>query len=192
MYNTEAYIALIKERLSEYRFHHSMCVADKAKELAVRFGADEEKAYIAGILHDIMKEESKKEQRKIIKKAGFAMTELEKNNKKLYHQISGAAYMKCKLGINDEDILNSVRYHTTARADMSILEQCVYLADYISDDRDYDDVDVMRQKVQEGRESGLMYAFRYNIVDLVNKGKPIHPNNAEAYNWMIDYLSDKH
>lgn len=186
MYDTEAYMKLIKERLSDYRFYHSVCVAESAVQLAKRYGADEEKARVAGILHDVMKEESKKVQLAEIEKAGMKMTELEKKNKKVYHQMSGAAYVKEELGITDEEIINAIRYHTTGRRGMSLMEKIIYLADFISADRDYDDVDVMRSKVEEGMEEGMLYAFRYTIVDLVNQCKEIHPDTLDAYNWVIE------
>lgn len=191
MYDTEAYIKLIKERLSDYRFYHSMCVAESAVQLAKRYGADEEKARVAGILHDVMKEESKKAQLAVIEKAGMKMTELEKKNKKVYHQMSGAAYVKEELGITDEEIINAIRYHTTGRRGMSLMEKIIYLADFISADRDYEDVDVMRRKVDEGMEEGMLYAFRYTIVDLVNQCKEIHPDTLDAYNWVIEETEER-
>ncbi|MGN1202500.1 MAG: bis(5'-nucleosyl)-tetraphosphatase (symmetrical) YqeK, partial [Eubacterium sp.] len=129
MYNIKEYTALIRERLSDYRFYHSLCVAESAKALAKRYGADEEKAQTAGILHDIMKENTKAEQLEIIEKAGMTITPLEKSKKKFYHQISGAAYAKAMLGIEDTEILDAIRYHTTGRENMSLMEQIVYLAD---------------------------------------------------------------
>lgn len=191
MYDTEAYTNLIKGRLSDYRFYHSMCVAGSAVQLAKRYGADEEKARVAGILHDVMKEEPKKVQLAEIEKAGMKMTELEKKNKKVYHQMSGAAYVKEELGITDEEIINAIRYHTTGRRGMSLMEKIIYLADFISADRDYEDVDVMRRKVEEGMEEGMLYAFRYTIVDLVNQCKEIHPDTLDAYNWVIEETAER-
>lgn len=191
MYDTEAYMKLIKERLSDYRFYHSVCVAESAAQLAKRFGADEEKARVAGILHDVMKEETKENQLAVIEKAGMKMTELEKKNKKVYHQMSGAAYVKEELGITDDEIINAIRYHTTGRRSMSLLEKIIYLADFISADRDYEDVDVMRRKVEEGMEEGMLYAFRYTIVDLVNQCKEIHPDTLDAYNWVIEETEER-
>ncbi len=191
MYDTEAYMKLIKERLSDYRFYHSVCVAESAVQLAKRFGADEEKARVAGILHDVMKEETKENQLAVIEKAGMKMTELEKKNKKVYHQMSGAAYVKEELGITDDEIINAIRYHTTGRRSMSLLEKIIYLADFISADRDYEDVDVMRRKVEEGMEEGMLYAFRYTIVDLVNQCKEIHPDTLDAYNWVIEETEER-
>ncbi len=185
MYNIKEYISIIKERLSDYRFYHSICVAESAKELARRYGADEEKAEVAGILHDIMKESGDSEQLEIIEKAGMTITDLEKKNKKFYHQISGAAYASAVLGINDREIIDAIRYHTTGRADMTLMDEIIYLADFISADRDYDDVDIMREKVEKSKEEGLLYATRYTIKSVIKKGRILHPETVNAYNWLI-------
>ena len=186
MYNIKEYTTVIRERLSDYRFYHSLCVAESAKELARRYGADEEKAEVAGILHDIMKESTKSEQLEIIEKAGMTITDLEKNSKKFYHQISGSAYAKAVLGIEDKEILDAIRYHTTGRANMTLMDEIIYLADFISADRDYEDVDIMRQKVDEGKAEGLLYSTRYTIKSVIKKGKILHPETINAYNWIIN------
>jgi predicted HD superfamily hydrolase involved in NAD metabolism len=108
------YVELIRSRLSDYRFYHSVCVAEAAVQLAERFGADVEQAYVAGILHDVMKEEEPSVQRAYIEKAGERMSDLEIRIGKVYHQMSGAAYVRLELGITDPDILNAIRYHTTS------------------------------------------------------------------------------
>ena len=149
------YVELIRSRLSDYRFYHSVCVAEAAVQLAERFGADVEQAYVAGILHDVMKEEEPSVQRAYIEKAGERMSNLEIRIGKVYHQMSGAAYARLELGITDPDILHAIRYHTTARRGMSLLEQIIYLADFISADRHYKDVETMRAKVDEGLDYGL-------------------------------------
>lgn len=192
MYNIDRYKSIIKERLSEYRFYHSLCVAESAKALAKRYGADAEKAEVAGILHDICKEASKAEQLEMIEKAGMTITDFEKSKKKFYHQISGAAYAKAVLGIEDEEILGAIRYHTTGRADMTLLEEIVYLADFISVDRNYDDIDNIRAEAEKGKEYGLIYATKYTIKSVVEKGNPLHGDTVELYNWLLKtYFNDK-
>lgn len=186
MYNIDEYRVLIKNRLSEYRFYHSLCVCESAKLLAERFGADVRKAEVAGILHDVMKESSPEEQLDVIEKAGMHITDFEKSQPKFYHQISGSAYAKAVLGIEDEEILNSIRYHTTGRENMSLLEQVIYLADFVSADRDYKDVDIMRTQVERGRRQGLLYATSFTIKSVVDKGNLLHPDTVSAYNWLIN------
>lgn len=185
LYNIKEYTSIIRERLSDYRFYHSLCVAESAKMLAKRYGANEEKAEVAGILHDVMKESTTEEQLEMIEKAGMTITPLEKSQKKFYHQISGAAYAKAVLKLDDTEILDAIRYHTTGRADMTLMDEIVYLADFISADRDYTDVDVMRRKVEESKEQGLLYATLYTIRSVTEKGSILHPDTVNAYNWII-------
>ncbi|MFR5876805.1 MAG: bis(5'-nucleosyl)-tetraphosphatase (symmetrical) YqeK [Eubacterium sp.] len=189
MYNTDEYIDLIKSRLSEYRFHHSMCVAEKARELALKYGADAEKAYAAGILHDIMKEEDYDTQRDEIERDGTVLTDLEINNKKVYHQMSGAAYAKNQLGITDSDIINGIRYHTTGHSDMTLFEMIIYLADFTSADRNYPDVDKMRAETDKGLLYGMLYSLRYTITDIVSNNRQLHPDTLHCYNWVVGELN---
>lgn len=192
MYDIEYLTSVIRKRLSDYRFHHSLCVAQCAAKLAKRYGADEEKAMVAGILHDAMKEATPQEQLEVIEKAGMVISDFEKSQLKFYHQISGCAFAKSELGITDEEILGAIRYHTTGKQDMSLLEEIVYLADFISDDRDYDDIDNIRKEAEKGKEYGMLYATAYTIKSVVKKGNFLHPDTVNAYNWLLKtYFSKK-
>lgn len=183
------YKKIIKVRLSNYRYTHSVNVAEKARELAGLYGVDEDKAYLAGILHDIMKEEDVNVQEEYIRAYGISLTELEKNNKQIYHQMSGASYVMHELGINDEDILNGIRYHTTGRANMSNFEMVIYLADLTSAERDYPDVEEMRKQANTSLISGMLYATRFIIGDLASKNRTIHPDTVSCYNWAVMELN---
>ncbi|MBR2099793.1 MAG: bis(5'-nucleosyl)-tetraphosphatase (symmetrical) YqeK [Eubacterium sp.] len=188
MYNTEEYIKLIKKTLSAYRFHHSMCVAEKARELARKYGIDEEKAYVAGILHDITKEMPNDEQIRLIEENGYKLSDFEKSNHRVFHQMSGAAYVKNVLGIEDEDIISGIRYHTTGRADMTLFEMLIYLADFTSADRSYPDVDIMRRKTDENLLEGMLYSLKYTICDVVSHERTLHPDTIKCYNFVVSKL----
>ena len=140
------YKDIIRPMLSEKRYNHSVCVAREAVRLAKRYGADGKKAEIAGILHDIMKETPPEKQLKYMQKFGIMLTDTQRRTPKVWHQICGAGYIEHVLGITDEDILSAVRYHTTGRAGMSLLEKIIFTADYISADRDYNGVEEIRQQ----------------------------------------------
>ena len=191
MYNTDEYIELIKGRLSPYRFSHSMRVAARAVELAKRNNLDPQKAYVAGILHDIMKEESLESQQKIIESTGYTMTAVELASPNVYHQMSGAVYVRDILGIDDEDIVGGIRYHTTGRADMTPFEMLIYLADFTSADRDYPDVDIMRKKTDADFFDGMLYSLTYTITKLAQQSKQIHPDTLHCYNWVLDIKNMK-
>lgn len=176
------YKELLKNRLTPKRYNHSLCVADEAVRLAEKYGGDVEKAYLAGLLHDITKNATPQEHLHIFEEFGIMLNSVEKNAEKLWHAISGAAFIEHKLNVCDNEIITAVRFHTTARKGMTLLEKLLYLADFTSADRDYDDVDIMRQKVDISIQSALEYALSYTINDLVSQNKPLHIDTVEAYN----------
>lgn len=178
----EQIIEILKDRLDEYRFNHSLAVADEAVVLARRYGCDEQKAKTAGLLHDIMKNETKENMLDYIKKNNIQLTDVELNSQKLWHSILGSVYIKNDLNFTDKDIINAVRYHTTARAGMSCLEKVIYLADYTSADRNYEGVEQMRAAVKKDMESAMLVALEFSIGELLQKGACIHPDTINAYN----------
>ena len=151
----EKYIEVIRPLMGEKRFVHSLNVAKSAVMLADKYGGDREKAFTAGILHDIMQEASPERQLKILSDNGIILDKVSKSAHKLWHAKAGAAYCQDILKIVDFDILNAISFHTTARAGMSLLEKIIYLADYIGEDRDYNGVEEMRKATLHSLEEGL-------------------------------------
>ena len=170
--------------LSEKRFLHSLNVAKSAAELAEQYGADKEKAYTAGILHDIMKDTDGRKQLQIIENSGIIFGNLDRTEPKLWHAKAGAAYVRDVLGENDE-IAQAIACHTTAKGGMTLLEKVLFLADFISDDRDYDGVEQMREATSRSIEEGMDIALSFSIIDLVERRKAIHPDTLEAYNELV-------
>lgn len=181
----EALKSILKSRLNEKRYYHSLCVAKEAERLAEKYGGDAEKACLAGLLHDITKNAQDAEHLKIFREFGIILSDVEKNAKKLWHAMSGAEYVKHVIGISDPDIIDAIRYHTTAKADMSLLAKILYLADFTSEDRDYEDVDIIRGYVDESLEKAFVYALQYSITDLVNQGRAVHEDTVRAYNQAV-------
>lgn len=179
------YIDIIQAKLTQKRFFHSVCVAEEAKRLAEKYGADPNKAYLAGVLHDIMKDSSQNEQLQILDRFDIILDNVEAETPKLWHAKSGAVYIEKNLGLKDEDILNAIRYHTTARADMSLLEKILYVADFTSSDRVYKGVEAIRIIADENLEKAVLEGLAFTIFDLSNRKMPIHKNTFEAYNKSI-------
>ena len=175
----------LKSRLTERRYFHSLCVAEEAVRLADRYGADKEKAFFAGLLHDVLKDTNPAEQLKLAKEFGIMLTDLELGAHKLYHSIIGSAYVERVLGIEDKEIIDAIRYHTTARADMTSLERVLYLADYTSRDRDYNGVEDMRRAVEISEEAALKIALQFTVEDLNEKGLAVHPDTLAAYEFYV-------
>ena len=172
----------LRDNLSEKRYHHSLCVADAAKRLAEINGADPDKCYLAGLLHDICKELPKKEQRVLVMRSEFEVSEVEINAPKTHHAIAGAVFVKEKYGITDPDILTPIRWHTVGKGGMNIYEQILYMADLISEDRDYDDVERIRDITYRDLKRGLYEAFKWMILENLEKCRVIPQTTFDAYN----------
>ncbi len=187
----EEFVEEIKKRLSEYRFYHSLNVADEARRLAKKYGADEDKAFTAGLIHDIMKDTNYETQRGIIEKYSHKMTPTELANPKIWHAMSGEAFLRHELNVTDEEILSAVRYHTTARENMSLLEKVLYIADYTSAERNYPDVGIIREKADRSLEEAMLYGLRFTIKECVDLGAVVHPDSILAYNEVAIFEKEK-
>ena len=182
MLRAEEYIEIIRPKLTDARFIHSLNVAQSARELANIYGCDEEKCAVAGILHDIMKDTDKEQQLKMLSDFGIMLNTTEKVTPSLWHQISGAAYIEHILGIKDEEILGAVRYHTSGKSGMSTFEKIIFIADFISADRIYPGVDVMRRYAAESLDKAIVEGLAFTIKELAINNRPIIADTIFAYN----------
>lgn len=173
---------LLKKRLSKKRFNHSLNVAQAALELAKAYGEDSEKAYRAGLLHDICKEVEPDEQEQMMLKGNMDISGAELAVKALWHGPAGAYYIKNELHIDDEEIINAVRYHTIGRSGMSKFEEIIYLADLISEDRDYKDADKMRKLAFSDFNKAMYEAVCYSISNTIKKQSYIPDKTMDLYN----------
>ena len=173
-------IASLKGRLLEDRFFHSLNVADMAKELAVIYGEDTQKAYLAGLVHDCTKNTPAQKQLEIMKAGGISLTALEKNNRKLWHAISGSVFIQSEYDIHDADIISAVRYHTTGKANMSLLEKIVYTADFTSAERDYAGVEQIRALAKTDLDAAVYEGASFTVEKLGALSLAVHPDTVAA------------
>lgn len=186
----QQFTEIIRSRLSDYRFQHSLNVAQEAARLARRYGADADKAYTAGLVHDIMKDTDADAQRKILEDYNVALDEVERTSPMLWHARTGEVFLRNVLHLEDEEILQAVRYHTTGRAGMSLLEKVLFVADFTSADRHYPDVDVMRCYADESLVAAIRYGVEYTVQDLTNRGKIVHPDTLALYNDIVSSVKN--
>ncbi len=191
MYDIEQTKMLLKQRLSEKRYTHCINVANECIELAKKYGADEEKAYFAGLVHDICKEIPSDELRQKAIESNLAMTMAETRTKALWHAVAGAGYVRDELKVNDIDIINAVRFHTVGRAGMSRLEEIVYIGDLISADRNYKDVKRIRKLAYQDLDSVMLEALVFSIESVIEKKGFIPEYTLQAYNQYV-YINGKH
>ena len=173
----------LKAQLSAKRYAHSLNVAEECRRLAEKYGEDPDKAYFAGLLHDVCKELPDAEQYALAAQSSFAVCREELETKSLWHAVAGAYLLKTEFGVEDIDILNAVRYHTVGRAGMTRLEEIVYLGDLISADRDYKDVDKMRRLAYTSLNEAMYEGFAFAIRSVVKKGGVIPVCTIEGYNF---------
>lgn len=169
------YEQIIRPLMCDERFAHSKAVAREAVRLAVLYGEDPDKAYTAGILHDICKCMPSEVQLQWLQKSDIILAETLRDYPKVWHAFAAGAYLESELSITDSDILNAVRYHTTARAGMSLLEQITYLADLTSADRTYPDVEEMRALVNRSLRDAMFAALDFICGELRRKNALICP-----------------
>ncbi len=184
------YKAYLKDNLSKKRYNHSINVAGAALELARKYGADEDKSYIAGLLHDCAKELDVSKQLEIALTSPLDVSEIEKKATPLYHAIAGSELVKTEFGITDKEIIHAIRYHTVACGNMPKISQIVYLADLISDDRDYKDVKKMRKYADQSLEKAMYEALKFSISDSVSKGNAIPMCTLDAYNDFVNIMKN--
>jgi len=185
VYRVKDKTAFLEQHLSPKRFRHSCNVARAARQLAQKYGADVEKAYFAGLMHDVCKEMLFDDQKALMLAGDFAPDEAELHSKKVWHGIAGAYYLQKEFGITDRDILNAVRFHTVGRANMSLLEEIIYIADMISDDRDYKGVGRMRRLAYENLQEAMLEAIRDSAAAILKKGVMLPEYSIAAYNYYL-------
>ena len=174
--------ARLEKKLPAKRFRHTLAVSETAVELARRYGVDEKKAAVAGLLHDSGRQIPTKEFIAKAAELGIALDEVEKNQPILIHAKLGVYYAQHEFGDTDPEILSSIRYHTTGAAHMSPLAMVIYLADLVEPNRDFPGVDIMRAEVEKGLENGMWKAYIHTMSYLLSQGLLIHPDCLAGYN----------
>ena len=168
------------------RHAHILGVEQEAVKLAKRWGADEINARRAGILHDCTKYWTKEEHLACCDRLGVELDSLERENEKLLHAKSGAAIARYVYGEN-EAVCSAILWHTTGKADMSLLEKIIYIADYMEPNRAFDGVEDLRRLAYTDLDKALVLGLSMSIEDLKARGALIHRDTQGALDWLIQH-----
>lgn len=185
----EGYQAVARRMLTPDRYHHSLCVAKQARYLAQRYECQENDAYLAGLLHDICKDMPTDAQLQTILKSDIILSGVILSQPAVWHGLAASVFIQTELNIKKTQIIDAIRYHTTGRANMTLLDRVLYLADLTSEDRDYPDVDNMRKLADISLDRAMKEALKFIVADLAHRNQPIVEDTWEAYNEYI-VLSD--
>ncbi|RDI44037.1 bis(5'-nucleosyl)-tetraphosphatase (symmetrical) YqeK [Falsibacillus pallidus] len=183
--NKKEMLALVKTKMTEHRYVHTLGVVQTSIDLAERFGADVEKAEIAAIFHDYAKFRPKDEMRDIITSQKMDPRLLE-HNEELWHAPVGAYLVKSEAGIDDAEILDAIRYHTSGRKNMTLLEKVVYLADYIEPGRHFQGVEEVRELAKSDLNGALIQSIKNTITFLMKRNQAVFPDTVDTYNDLIN------
>ena len=171
----------LQKDLEQKRYEHTIGVADTAFSLALRYGANPEKAYVAGLLHDCAKCFDHEKKMALCKKYDVELTKTEKENPFLIHAKLGAALAREKYGIQDPEILEAIKYHTTGKANMGLLEKIIFSADYIEPNRKMIlGLEEIRKTIFNDLDKAIYIILLNTIKHLENKDQVIDPTSAEA------------
>ena len=163
------FIGKIKSYIKETRFYHSLSVAHVAYDLAKRHQLDYQRAYIAGVLHDIAKGIDKNDSLALMKQFYPDFLDI---GAYAYHQFLGEMLAKRDFDVQDEEILNAIKYHTTGRKDMCWLEKLIYASDKIDPLRPYDSSKLFKA-MKNDFNSGFLTVLKANYDYLKSKNKDI-------------------
>ena len=165
------------------RIPHVLGTAATAVDLARRWGADAEEARRAALLHDCTKRLSMEEQLALCRRYDIRLDEAEKKELKLLHAKTGAAVARAVYGVSDA-VHDAIFWHTTGKADMTLLEKIIYLADYIEPTRDFCDLTELRRLAFRDLDRAMLLGFTMAVEDLSRHGGVVHPNSVRARDYM--------
>ena len=185
-------IKTLEQELSYKRFIHTLSVAGTASSLAMCYGADLEKAETAGLLHDCAKCMDVRKMQKVCEKAGLTVSSFEADSGSLLHSKAGSVLKEEKYGITDPDMINAIRYHTTGRPGMSLLEKIIFVADYIEPGRfTAKNLPLIRRLAFSDIDEALMKILYDTLVYLNSTGLVVDPMTQKTYDYYKQIFEEK-
>jgi predicted HD superfamily hydrolase involved in NAD metabolism len=176
--------AFARSRLSERRYEHTLRVADTAEDLALAHDLDAQRARLAALLHDAAREMGPEEFLKVAREWHLQVGDPERQSPKLLHGPVAAELARRELGVDDEEVLEAIRTHTTGRTGMGPLALVLYVADKIEPARDYPSVGRLRTLAREDLRWAAEESLRRAIAHNEERGKATHPASLEMLDWL--------
>lgn len=176
---------ILLNKLSKSRYEHTLGVCETAIALAKQFGEDEDKAYLAALLHDCAKYMSAKEQIEYANNNGIKLSEEELLCPPVIHAPLGAEIARIEYGVEDGDVLDAIRYHTVAKENMSVLEKIIYTADMIEPNRKFDGVEELRNLASMSLDKVFKACLKASLMFNITDNKRVHPNSLKCWNDII-------
>lgn len=184
--NRDGLESFMKDNLTESRYAHSLGVQEMASHLAEIYGADVEKAEFAGRYHDIAKCFDQKTMDEYVRR--YDLPEALIGNKSLAHSKVAAEILKNEYGVDDEEVLDAVRSHTTGRREMSLLEEIVYVSDAIEDNRNYPQLKALQKQAETDLDGVSLIIMDFTIDQIYKKGRVPDITTIDAREWIKERI----
>jgi predicted HD superfamily hydrolase involved in NAD metabolism len=181
----------IKKKLSEKRYNHILRTEEMAVKIGKGYGIDEKRLRVAALLHDYAKEEKLETLQKICKQSYGKEIENYLEMNEVLHGFAGAILAKEEFKINDEEILEAIKYHTVGKRDLSIFGKIIYMADAIEEGRDYPGVDELRKVALENLDEAILMELQQKLEYLLKKEIVIHLNTVDMRNNILELRRKK-
>lgn len=189
MYTREEIKVVLKSKMTEKRYEHTLGVEYTCACLAMRYGMDMEKAMTAGLLHDCAKHLLPEKKLQKCQKYHLPVQEFEQKNPELLHAKLGAYFAQHKYGVKDSEILSAITWHTTGRPAMTMLDKIVYIADYIEPNRNQAlDLPVVRDLAFKDIDLCLLTILEDSLDYLNTKKVAIDPMTKETYDYYAKFV----
>ena len=169
--------------LNPNRVAHVLGCRDTAVELAKHWGADENDAARAGILHDITKAIDGPLQLTLCDAYGKILSDFSKRYPKTLHALTGSLVAQRIFGEN-EAVVSAIEHHTTGKANMNLLEKIIYVADYMEPNRDFPGVEKLRALAYSDMDAALKLGLEMTLEHLKRQGNEVSPESREALAWL--------
>lgn len=190
-YNREELLETLKKNVGEKRFIHILGVEKMAVELAEIYSVDKARCRTSALYHDFTKFYSLEKNFEVLDKYEHEVDEIEETTVSLLHAKTGALLAKYEFGVEDEDVINAIYYHTTGRPNMSLIEKIIFVADAVEEGRKYEGVEYFRNLARENLDRAVLEVSDSQIEDLVKKRKLIHPNTVNSRNYLLKIVSNE-
>ncbi|WP_291632484.1 bis(5'-nucleosyl)-tetraphosphatase (symmetrical) YqeK [Clostridium sp.] len=185
MWNEKEMLDYLQKNLKESRLRHSLSVSETSVTLATIYGENIEKARIAGLVHDCVKNMTDEQLIKVAMEHEVQIDEIYTHNPSILHGLVGSIIARSIMGIYDEDILNAIRYHTTGRRNMSSLEKIIYIADYIEPLRKFSGVEELRSLSKVNLDEAIIQSLENTIKYVISQKGLLHIDTIDARNYLL-------
>ncbi|MGN0708021.1 MAG: bis(5'-nucleosyl)-tetraphosphatase (symmetrical) YqeK [Faecalibacterium sp.] len=173
--------ALARSRMGDKRFEHTLNVKKMAVKMAKHYGADEQQAALAALLHDTAKEMPKDQQLELLRRWPQYAQGAQMRPASVWHGVCAAILARTEWGVEDEAVLSAIACHTAGKPGMSQLDKILYLADMTSAERDWKGVEALRKLAMKDLDEAMLAALEQTQRFVLKNGKALDPMSEAAY-----------